>query len=499
MDGTGLLISGTKLIRYSGNDEMIMVPHRVKEIGAGAFYGNKTIKAVYLPQNIEIEESAFEGCSNLEVLTHDNEPLFVFKLDRRAFCGCENLRTDIVFTGRKIGSFAFSSCKNLRVVELPNRIEIADYAFLGCNSLERLCHVEDIWVAGKLGPGAFEFCYSLQSKIRVTEDIVRESTFDSCYKIQNVFLLQNVELEKDAFWSCRNLETVCEKGDVIQLRKIGIRGFSSCGNLKTDIRLTDKIVPDDAFNYCKNVKHFYIPAGSVIGEDAFKFCDTKKVIYEGIPIQEKNRVMEPFPRPKRIIPKEKQIEDDYIRFNDFLVLTYAYDCRNNGHDLQEVRAVVYCLTRTGEVIEKKVMVGYCRDCKRYYLLKKEFDRLKVGFILLCRVIDDTEPSTNETGVFADFNKESIMKQYGYSVSQVRGLSAVQRKTILEFLLVGNVLTRAEICSHLDWLIGIRSYDEKRYQTAIDKWQDDRRFIEEYESTYSRDMLVQRITRGRERN
>ena len=61
-----------------------------------------------------------------------------------------------------------------------------------------------------------------------------------------------------------------------------------------------------------------------------------------------------------------------------------------------------------------------------------------------------------------------MKQYGYTVNQQDGLSTAQRPTILEFLVAANILTKAEICSHLDWLISSRGYDQYKSRVAIKK-------------------------------
>ena len=143
------------------------------------------------------------------------------------------------------------------------------------------------------------------------------------------------------------------------------------------------------------------------------------------------------------------------------------------------------------------MAGYWQDCDQYYLLNRDYDRLKMNYTLLCRVIDSTEPTINKynNDAFTELNKESILKQYGYTVNQEDGLSAIQRRTILEFLLVSNIMTKSEICAHLDWLINTRTYNTAKYRIALKKWKEDRYYIEHYQLTDSREVFVKSIVKG----
>ena len=175
-----------------------------------------------------------------------------------------------------------------------------------------------------------------------------------------------------------------------------------------------------------------------------------------------------------------------------MVRTTIYQCSNKGHNIQELTTVIFCLTKKGDIVEKKVMAGYCQTCNLYYLLNTDYERLRKQYVLLCRVIDNTIKVNNGTGLFSNFNRESIMMQYGYTVSQAEELSDAQRRTILEFLLISKVMTKTEICSHLDWLISTRGYDKSRFKKAITKWREDRQFIENYKLNNSREVIVKRI-------
>lgn len=83
-------LNDTILTAYYGSDEVITIPEGITQIGKRAFYGNKTIIRVNLPDSVEvINSSAFAECSNLEqVILSEQSRLKVigvaaFKNDRK--------------------------------------------------------------------------------------------------------------------------------------------------------------------------------------------------------------------------------------------------------------------------------------------------------------------------------------------------------------------------------------------------------------------------------
>lgn len=64
---------------------------------------------------------------------------------------------------------------------------------------------------------------------------------------------------------------------------------------------------------------------------------------------------------------------------------------------------------------------------------------------------------------------------GYNVNQQANLSQVQRWGILEIAVDEKIMTRMEICSHIDYLIK-RSKNKKNFDLAISKWKADRNHI-----------------------
>lgn len=75
-------------------------------------------------------------------------------------------------------------------------------------------------------------------------------------------------------------------------------------------------------------------------------------------------------------------------------------------------------------------------------------------------------------------QESILMQYGYNVSQTKGLSFVKRQKILAVIIDNKVLSKSEIISYLDFFIRQRS-GMSNMELAISKWEADREFVENY--------------------
>ena len=563
---------GSRLILYAGEEESIIIPDWITTIGEKAFYHNTLLKEVILPQNIVIENKAFEGCENLRNLTLEDEPLHIKRIGKKAFKDCKDLATNIIFTGNVIGKHAFSNCESIESIALPPNTEVEKYAFKGCTRLTKICPDGEIWEAGPLGEYAFEYCGSLRSEIKIDEEeIVRKNVFAYCSSLRHVELPEDVIVKKAAFFNCRKLESICDSGDVVTIYKIGFSAFYNCESLRTKIKLTkkkvphhafyfcksiefievpddanigfdafgmckslknicreghvftagkidqsafyrctslvtpirvtQKKVPSDVFHDCKGIKKIYLPQDSVIEPSAFENCDAERISYNNAPASGVIRVKVSTSNTKKESVRASSdtggSEEHIIGFKDFLVRTDIYKCRTQGHIIKDVTAIVYCLTKAGEVIKKEIMAGYCQNCDQYYLLNREYDRLKMNYTLLCRVIDSTEPTINKynNDAFTELNKESILKQYGYTVNQEDGLSAIQRRTILEFLLVSNILTKSEICAHLDWLINTRTYNFAKYKIALKKWKEDRYYIEHYQLTNSREVFVKSIVKG----
>ncbi len=157
----------------------------VTEIKAHAFYNNKNITEVVLPDSLlTIGSYAFAGCSNLKAISF---PAGLTTIERLAFndCGLEQVIIPKGLTS--VGESVFQDCKSLVSVEFEE-----DSA---CTSL---------------GYGAFAYCTNL-TNVTLPESlqIVGQGAFYGCTSLNNIILPASVtKIVKGAFQECSNLITM---------------------------------------------------------------------------------------------------------------------------------------------------------------------------------------------------------------------------------------------------------------------------------------------------
>ena len=131
---TGVTITG-----YTGSTGNIIIPSElggkpVTAIGEKAFFQNKTITSVKIPEGVtSIGNSAFAQTN----LTEVEIPKSVKNIERYAFNCCYNLEEVTIPGGvQRTGNYAFAYCTRLKQVIISDGVEIiGTSAFYGCSSL----------------------------------------------------------------------------------------------------------------------------------------------------------------------------------------------------------------------------------------------------------------------------------------------------------------------------------------------------------------------------
>ena len=174
-------------------------------------------------------------------------------------------------------------------------------------------------------------------------------------------------------------------------------------------------------------------------------------------------------------------QSSMINVKDFVVRRATFRCRNEEHKLENIDGIINVIDKYGEVKQVRVAAGYCPTCNTYFIMESTYQNLKQKGTPICRVSDEkTYLHSNMYANDMNLAQESILRQYGYTVSQEEGLSTTRRRKILALLVDNEFLTRAEIIGYLDIFINQR-IGQYKYEKAIEKWENDREFIAEYKA------------------
>lgn len=144
-------------------------PKDIKRIGKRAFYMNKKLTSITVPNTIEyMAPEAFCCCYALKTAKINCQTGNSY-LNDFIFYACSKLQNVTLPEGFKyIGASAFSDCSSLKSITLPDSVErIDNFAFSGCTSLEKVDIGSHLY---SIGDGAFTDLFNLKS-LRLPETI----------------------------------------------------------------------------------------------------------------------------------------------------------------------------------------------------------------------------------------------------------------------------------------------------------------------------------------
>lgn len=179
-----------------------------------------------------------------------------------------------------------------------------------------------------------------------------------------------------------------------------------------------------------------------------------------------------------------------LDIHDVIVLSNTKICSYRNHESQDIIVGIPVLQGGGAVQTIKIVASYCPVCKRYTILKDQFQN--IDGVIMCRVIDNTysNEGTNSTEIEID-QKQSIIFQYGYNVQSQKNLSTQQRHIILASLVESKIQTRRQIMDHLSTLIE-RGNKIPSWKDATNKWKEDRNYVASYNVNNLPSVITDRI-------
>ena len=224
---------------YVGSNETVHVPNSITLINPYAFYGNKTIRYVYVPEScLTIGECAFAE-SSLEKIFFATTINNLNSIERRAFYRC----TQAV-------DYNFRACYNL--------VSVGEEAFCGVRK-----KTDDILLT-------FYFSDMIEN---MGERVFAESDVYAVYFAEDSRL---IEIPIRAFYNCKELVSVRFFGDSY-LQSISDEAFLGCSSLVTFTNdtalLTD--IGQRAFYGCLSLNVLGINDSALfsVGNDAFAYSN----------------------------------------------------------------------------------------------------------------------------------------------------------------------------------------------------------------------------------
>ena len=218
---------------------------------------DSVISAIIPSDVYKIDERAFQGCDQLNSITIPNN---VTRISNYAFSGCSSLESIVIPDSvTTLDGYIFYNCTNLKNITLPKTLDtIWAGTFSNCTALESISFPETVTC---IGAGAFSDCSNLKVlNLPNAVDTIYNYAFSGCTSLETITIPKNVTtLEMGAFTGCTNLRQVFVLAEIAE---IGLYTFQNCTNLnQIYVPSTVTSIRVDAFKGCANLSDVYY-AGS---------------------------------------------------------------------------------------------------------------------------------------------------------------------------------------------------------------------------------------------
>lgn len=251
----------------------IIVNSNVKKIEPYAFADCEALTKIVLSKSseIEIEQYAFSGCTQLEEIENIE---VINKYSPYVFAS--TALKQLVLKNVIIEKGAFSNIDTLETINISNCNKIDDYAFANNKQLK------EIYIDAKeIGEYSFANCVSLNQLNIENLELIGDYAFQGCSSITTISAPKVYAIGNYAFVDCINLSNI----SFASLKTIGDYAFSTSvettGNALVNIEFNDQLqtIGEGAFYLSTTLESIVIGNGlNEIGESAFASCTNLKVI-----------------------------------------------------------------------------------------------------------------------------------------------------------------------------------------------------------------------------
>ena len=179
------------------------------------------------------------------------------------------------------------------------------------------------------------------------------------------------------------------------------------------------------------------------------------------------------------VHKEDKVSDyPFLNHKDkIVVMGNIYNCLTKGHKIKTLWVNVP-IKENGKYKAAPICVFHCSKCKRKFILPDvyEYYLMRYDFVNT-KVFVPIEYSPWYTGFrmgltdISGLQPRGVLKEIGYSVSELEGLSSASRINILKSVIEFGILTKAEVEQYLEFFINYIGAQDKMRSACL-KWKAD---------------------------
>ena len=293
----------------------VELPPRIKKIVFDAFAYCSNLKECVIPSYVRFDKHSFYRCEKLRATTVLGKDYFPAEWgdtvpDKAFEDRIDVVKVELPLRFKKIGDHAFNNCVNLEECVMPQGVEVGHQALFGCPKLKATTVLGEVDFPTKWGDTIPDYVFQFRLdvvKVNLPPRIkkIGSGAFYGCANLEECVVPPGVEVSRDAFAGCWNLQATTvlgeadfptEWGDTVpdkafenrrdlvkvklppRIKKIGSMAFSGCSNLeKCDFTHVRRFY-ESALRGCFKLKgstvvlgdeDFPEEWGGIIPEDAF--------------------------------------------------------------------------------------------------------------------------------------------------------------------------------------------------------------------------------------
>ncbi|MBR2195538.1 MAG: leucine-rich repeat domain-containing protein [Salinivirgaceae bacterium] len=249
----------------------------VTTIGEDAFYNNRGITSVTLPNTItKIPKSAFYSCTKLKAIALGNA---VKSIETGAFKYCSLESLDIPKSVVEVGveSFAYNNLTTI-TTESDADFSLSGLSIIKDNIKYEILDKTSVRVVANNYTGAVEIPASIAAGNTFTVTKIADKAFQNATALTSVTIPESVtQIGQYAFYYCKELTSITIPNGVTKIEH-GV--FAQCYGLTTlTIPETVTSIAENAFEHCTGLKSIVIPKSvTTIGSYAFNGCNNVETL-----------------------------------------------------------------------------------------------------------------------------------------------------------------------------------------------------------------------------